>query len=484
MYESICTKCQPEAKKTGPLDSHKKKEIPSIYVGETSRSIYERAGEHWAGYRKKKTDSHIWKHHLIHHGSQGEPEMVFKVLGQFRSALTRQISEAVQIRGRGSMALNSKAEYDRCRIHRLTVDQPDDGRTTWTESDDGKHQDGSMGEQFLLDKRKQMDMEVRKSYGPPVVSMSSKRKDQVEDPDRPGKRRKYVLVSKDWGMSNNKGLDCLKEDKEKMDRNIEELTGPLETKNSTTGGGGRNQDQGGEDGLTPLPSPLTIEEEGNGKQQQREDGNTKDLRSSGEVGEDMEQEQVANLDLKVSTKDLVNINDGSEVNKRPMIRTEAKDVVSTNDVGGNTKFKQVGILNFMKKKDVGNQELKKNVEIRNENLNDVSMNKDGKDDGMMNTENLYDTAMNIVTLRSMRGECKIVRGWCKEHNIKATRTSKTERVWTWNKKTGLYAWKNRKLSVLKCTGHMGTLPRTMDSIDGVGGTQLAGWEKASDLEGA
>ena len=140
----------------------------------------------------------------------------------------------------------------------------------------------------------------------------------------------------------------------------------------------------------------------------------------------------------------------------------------------------MGIVNFMKKKDVGKQERKKNVEIGTENLNDVSMNKDG---GMMSNENLYDTAMNIVTLRNMRGECKIVRGWCKEHNIKATRTSKTERVWTWNKKTGLYAWKNRKLSVLRCTDPMGTLPRTMDSIDGVGGTQLAGWEKASDLEG-
>ena len=70
-----------------------------------------------------------------------------------------------------------------------------------------------------------------------------------------------------------------------------------------------------------------------------------------------------------------------------------------------------------------------------------------------------------------------------EHNLKATRTSKTERVWTRNKKTGLYAYRNRKLSVLKCNGPMGTLPRTMDSIDGVRGTQLAGWEKASDLEG-
>ena len=47
--------------------------------------------------------------------------MVFKVVGTFKSALSRQISEAVRIRGRGPLALNSKSEYDRCQIHRLTI---------------------------------------------------------------------------------------------------------------------------------------------------------------------------------------------------------------------------------------------------------------------------------------------------------------------------------------------------------------------------
>ena len=210
VYESICTKCQPEAKKPGSLDYHEKTKTPSIYVGETSRSIYERAGEHWAGYKKRKTDSHIWKHHLLHHGSQGEPEMVFKVLGQFKSALTRQVTEAVQIRKRGTLALNSKAEFDRCRIHRLTVDQQDDGRTQWCESEDGRHQDGSLGEQYMIEKRKKMDKEAKKSMGAPIITNSSKRKVQNEASGRPEKRRKYVLVDKDWGhRSSNKGLDCL-----------------------------------------------------------------------------------------------------------------------------------------------------------------------------------------------------------------------------------------------------------------------------------
>ena len=63
------------------------------------------------------------------------------------------------------------------------------------------------------------------------------------------------------------------------------------------------------------------------------------------------------------------------------------------------------------------------------------MDKERKYDGMKNNENLYDIAMNVMTLRNRMGECKIIRGWCEEHNLNAIRTSKTEQAWTRNKKT-------------------------------------------------
>ena len=94
VYESICTKGNPGAKASGPFKSPETS-VPSIYVGESARSIFERAGEHWKSYEKRNPDSHIWKHHLIHHEGEGEPEMRFKVLGTFRTALSRQIAEAI-----------------------------------------------------------------------------------------------------------------------------------------------------------------------------------------------------------------------------------------------------------------------------------------------------------------------------------------------------------------------------------------------------
>ena len=80
----------------------------------------------------------------------------------------------------------------------------------------------------------------------------------------------------------------------------------------------------------------------------------------------------------------------------------------------------------------------------------------------------------------------MLRGWCQKHNLKATRTSKTERMWTRNKKTGLFGWKSRKLSVWRCDVPMGTLLRTMDSIDGAGektGAVQHREEKVNTLDG-
>ena len=79
--------------KTTPL------ETPSIYVGETSRSIYERAKEHWGAYQGGTEDSHIRKHQLLVH--QGESHNFIMRLVEFhQSALSRQVGEAVLIRRR------------------------------------------------------------------------------------------------------------------------------------------------------------------------------------------------------------------------------------------------------------------------------------------------------------------------------------------------------------------------------------------------
>ena len=51
VYENICLVCNPEASKKGEL-LEMNMEVPSIYVGETARSIKERSKEHWDLFRR------------------------------------------------------------------------------------------------------------------------------------------------------------------------------------------------------------------------------------------------------------------------------------------------------------------------------------------------------------------------------------------------------------------------------------------------
>ena len=80
---------------------------------------------------------------------------------------------------------------------------------------------------------------------------------------------------------------------------------------------------------------------------------------------------------------------------------------------------------------------------------------------------LYEAASNVVVLREARQDCIVKKMYCIVHNQEAQRHTSTKRVWTLIKKTGLYGYRSRKLSVLRCNGPMGTSVGTMGMLDGV-----------------
>ena len=138
VYENVCLECHPGAVKKGEL-LVSDIDVPSIYVGETSRSIFERSKEHWEGLRKEDNDNHMYKHWVIHHGSRGVPKFNMRVVKFHDRALSRQIGEAVRIRRRGALVLNSRSEYNRCSIQRLSLPQED--QKTGCNMDMGKEGD-------------------------------------------------------------------------------------------------------------------------------------------------------------------------------------------------------------------------------------------------------------------------------------------------------------------------------------------------------
>ena len=126
VYENICLECNPGAGAAKEPEEVRTDE-PTLYVGETSRSLYERSKEHWGSWKTQKSDSHILRHQETVHNGAGKPNFVMRAIKYYRTALSRQIGEACRIRRRGGQGniLNSKSEYDRCRIPRLIVEEQD-----------------------------------------------------------------------------------------------------------------------------------------------------------------------------------------------------------------------------------------------------------------------------------------------------------------------------------------------------------------------
>ena len=106
----------------------------NVYVGETSRSLFERAREHIKDGEAKTEDSHISKHWEQEHPGEPMPEFRFKIIRSFKDSLSRQVAESVRIDLRGEGILNSKTVYSRNRLPRLEIE-----KTEWErESEDRK----------------------------------------------------------------------------------------------------------------------------------------------------------------------------------------------------------------------------------------------------------------------------------------------------------------------------------------------------------
>ena len=99
------------------------KGIRKVYIGETGKSGWERASQHWRDWRRKDSESSLHKHDMNEHeGKLKKTDMKMRIISKPRKALQRQVEEAVRISEEEPEALmNSKSEYGNNRIPRITV---------------------------------------------------------------------------------------------------------------------------------------------------------------------------------------------------------------------------------------------------------------------------------------------------------------------------------------------------------------------------
>ena len=162
-----------------------KKEVR--YVGESARSPYERGREHLADYKNLSTKSHMLKHQIIYHKEMKSIKFKMEILEFHTTAFSRQIHEAVQIDlvSKSGDIMNSKSEYNRCSLPRLTVEG---GKPAEESKSPGLHLTEEEVEAEIINLRKQRIKEIRSKD-----RISDGRRDWQtgEMQERPGKRAKF-----------------------------------------------------------------------------------------------------------------------------------------------------------------------------------------------------------------------------------------------------------------------------------------------------
>ena len=126
LYETWCQDCKDRDEKKAIEDGRDPDNVPLYkYLGESARSSFEQGIEHLNDRRLMNTGSHMLKHLMENHREENHDRIKFRmrVLKYHRSSYERQIHESVAIQNarKHHHILNSRAEYNRCALPRLTL---------------------------------------------------------------------------------------------------------------------------------------------------------------------------------------------------------------------------------------------------------------------------------------------------------------------------------------------------------------------------
>ena len=158
VYETWCESCRKEDEckllENGEIQPQEIKLYK--YIGETSKIGYERGKNHIDDKRLVHPGSHMLKHCVKKHHDQDWNEVIFrmKAIKFHRSAFERQLHEAtlLQQARKVHIILNSKSEYSRCTIPRLSISMGDKVFRDKIEDEEKKKEE--MTERRILEVRK------------------------------------------------------------------------------------------------------------------------------------------------------------------------------------------------------------------------------------------------------------------------------------------------------------------------------------------
>ena len=122
-YKTYCLKCAEDAGADTKTIKKNVNDQIKFYFGESFRDAFTRGNEHLTDYLGEEEDSHMFKHVSDEHPDSLPREIKFgmSVVKQHKSSFDRMVFESVLIYRGGHNILNSKSEFSRCQVPRLSV---------------------------------------------------------------------------------------------------------------------------------------------------------------------------------------------------------------------------------------------------------------------------------------------------------------------------------------------------------------------------
>ena len=231
LYEIKCLSCEEKERERIIEETEDEKEIKEKlkkirvprYVGESSRSAYERGWEHLDKVASLNSGSHMLRHMVMDHKREDLDKVKWGmfVTKYLRTAFERQIEEAVEIEkeSESELILNSKSEYGNSTIPRLVTrngNKESEMRELEKEMKEEKAKDEAI-EKEIRDlrkernrarlitekngadkKRRKIDEEqfisIRKIWGPPPPAAPEKRKETEKNETEKKKRKMEIEI--------------------------------------------------------------------------------------------------------------------------------------------------------------------------------------------------------------------------------------------------------------------------------------------------
>ena len=218
VYETRCLTCEDEARQeieNEELEDKEKKDKKNKirlykYIGETSRSTYERGWEHCNDLAQLNPRSHMLKHCISKHPGQDMSKVKFgmKVVKYCKTSFDRQIQESVLIQKERQEhhLLNSRTEYNRCSLPRISTQVGDIEFKEYS-----KELEQEKLEEVRIDKKiRELRKERNKARLHPTKESGPRTKKRKVD------KNHYVSIGEIWGRQ--EGADD-KKTPEKCEKN-------------------------------------------------------------------------------------------------------------------------------------------------------------------------------------------------------------------------------------------------------------------------